>query len=194
MSADTEYGSGPAGPIRRWEGRQQQSSWWWNAGVRIYPRNGMLYAWRVGYTGMPLDATVVDSGQPLETWIPTDWETLAMSLLRKSDMDGRAGSGPRPLTDPGFAGPYPLLWSFLTQNKWEDGSARQTSSVLMFSDDGVLKLMLRDRDAGLCLWVAAGTVMGLFDAVEAALGDPRADWRQDRVKPGDQASRVRKGR
>lgn len=115
-----------------------------------------------------------------------------MSLLRKADMDGRGGSGPRPLTDPTFAGDYPLLWSYLTQNKWEDGTARQTASLLVFSDDGVLKGMLRDREAGLCLWVAGATVSGLFEAIEGSLGDPRADWRQDRQMAGQTAKRVPK--
>lgn len=115
-----------------------------------------------------------------------------MSLLRKSDMDGRGGSGPRVLTDPGFGGDFPLLWSYLTQNKWEDGTPRLTASLLVFADDGVLKAMLRDREAGLCLWVAGATVWGLFEALEGSLGDPRADWRQDRKGPGDTAKRTQK--
>jgi hypothetical protein len=115
-----------------------------------------------------------------------------MSLLRKADMDGRGGGAPKPLTDPAFAGEYPLLWSYLTQNKWEDGTPRQTASILIFSDDGILKGMLRDREAGLCLWVAGATMDGLFVALEGSVGDPRADWRQDRQMAGQTAKRVTK--
>lgn len=116
-----------------------------------------------------------------------------MSLLRKADMASRGGAEPRVLTDPAFAEMYPILWSYLTQTKWEDGSARTPSSVLFFAQDGILKGMLRDRDAGLCLWVASATWSGLLDALEGALSDPRADWRVDRQAEGQQAQRVRRG-
>jgi len=115
-----------------------------------------------------------------------------MSLLRKGDSEGRGPAKVRPLTDPAFANPYPILWSYLTQMKWEDGSPRQTSSLLIFADDGVLKAMLRDREVGLCLWVAGATVQGLWDALEGALTDPRADWRADRKFEGDPAKRQRR--
>jgi len=115
-----------------------------------------------------------------------------MSLLKKADHETRSQPGPRVLTDPGFAKKHPLLWSYLTQTAWEDGTARLTSSLLIFSDDGTLKGMLRDREAGLCLWVAGATFGGLLEALEGSLGDPRADWRQDRQQAGQTAKRQAK--
>lgn len=193
MDVSGRVGAAQSGPAPEVRGRDQSVTWWWHDRVRIHPRRGVLHAWLVGWTGVPLAYASMRSSQPLSMWIPTDWEVLAMSLLRKEDLEGRGGSGPRVLTDPRFSGDYPILWSYMTQTKWQDGSARATSSLLLFADDGVLKAMLRDRDAGLCLWVAGATVTGLFDALEAAVSDSRADWRQDRVKPGDQARRKRPG-
>lgn len=88
---------------------------------------------------------------------------------------------------------YPLLWDHLSQRKWADGSPRQTSSLMIFEQDGVLKAMLRDKDAGLCLWVASKSLYGVLGALEAALGDPEAEWRVDRQAEGQQAKRVKKG-
>jgi hypothetical protein len=119
-------------------------------------------------------------------------EEFAMSLLRKADMGGRAPTGPRAADDKEFASVYPVLWSYLSQCQWEDGTARDTSSLLIFAQDGILKAMLRDRDAGLCLWGSAPTVGGLFEVLEGMLSDPKADWRQDRQQPGQTAKRVGK--
>lgn len=92
-----------------------------------------------------------------------------------------------------YAQRHPTLWSHLTQTTWPDGSERATSSLLIFQQDGCLKGMLRDREAGLCLWVAAPGLGALFEVLESALGDPRTEWRVDRQEPGQRATRKRKG-
>lgn len=94
--------------------------------------------------------------------------------------------------DPTFREAYPTLWDHLTQDRWEDGTARQTSSMLLFRDGGVFKVMFRDKDAGACLWIAVQSPLNAFDALEAALCDPRADWRADRQQPGQQAKRIKR--
>lgn len=113
--------------------------------------------------------------------------------LSKGNRPKAAADGPPPLKDVGFAKTYPVTWDYLTQTRWEDGSARLTATLLLFASEGILKGMLNDRDAQQTLWVASGTVMGVFAALEAALGDERADWRQDRRQVGDQARRSKKG-
>lgn len=189
MAAPDRYRTDLIGPIVMRRDTRQRVCWWWRDGVRMVRGRGVIHGWRVGWTGVPVRYACIPDVVPADGGSFRVLEGLAMSLLRRGDMEGRGGPGPRPLTDPAFSGDYPLLWSYLTQNKWEDGSPRQTSSVLLFADDGVLKMMLRDRDAGLCLWVAGATVTGLFDAVEGALADAKADWRQDRVQKGDTAKR-----
>lgn len=151
-----------------------------------------MHAWVVDFWGRPTAYAPVHPLRVAELGEAWAVEEVMEMLLRKEDLAGRGGSGPRPLTDPGFAGSYPILWSYLTQNRWQDGSPRLTSSLLLFADDGVLKAMLRDREAGLCLWIAGATVSGLFDALEAAVSDAKADWRQDRQSKADSAKRVGK--
>jgi hypothetical protein len=190
MGACNRYGPGQSGSIAVVYGSRCPITWWWAKGGRAAWRGGIVHAWTVDYWGRP---TAYAPVHPLriaevgEAWAVE--ETIAM-LLRKEDLEGRGGQAARVLTDPRFAGDYPILWSYLTQTKWQDGSPRLTSSLLVFSDDGVLKAMLRDRDAGLCLWVAGGTMSGLFDALEAAVSDSKADWRQDRQQPGQTAKRI----
>lgn len=84
-----------------------------------------------------------------------------------------------------------LIWH-LTATKYADGSPRRPGSLLVFAQDGVYKLMIRDRDEGLCLWLATQTIEGVLMAAEAGLGSPAAEWRVDRQQEGQQASRVKK--
>lgn len=193
MAAPDRYGIAPSDPVPVLKATRQRRSWWWSAGVRLARGRGVVHGWRVGWTGLPVRYGCIPDVVPADGDSLRVLEGFAMSLLRKEDLEGRGGTGPRVLTDHKFASDYPILWSYLTQNKWQDGSPRQTSSLLLFADDGILKGMLRDRDAGLCLWVAGATVSGLFDALEAAVSDSKADWRQDRQLKGDTARRLRKG-
>lgn len=86
----------------------------------------------------------------------------------------------------------PTVFDYLGQNAWPDGSVRQTSSLLVFHQDGMFKGMLRDAEAGLCLWIAGKSLTGLLVSLEAALNDPHAEWRVDRQVAGQTARRVKK--
>lgn len=87
---------------------------------------------------------------------------------------------------------YPTLYDHLTQTKWPDGTARELSTVTLFADGGVVKVLLKDRALGHCLWAASKTFSDVFAVLEGLLNDPGADWREDRNAPGKKASRVNK--
>lgn len=86
----------------------------------------------------------------------------------------------------------PTVYDYLGQTAWPDGSVRQTSSLLVFQQDGMFKGMLKDAEAGLCLWIAGKSLTGLLASLEAALNDPNAEWRVDRQLVGQSARRVKK--
>jgi len=115
-----------------------------------------------------------------------------IEMLKKSDVAARSVTGSALVPDPVAEENWPTLWSHLTQSKWEDGSPRPTSSFLVFEQDGILKVMVRDKSAGQCLWLACHRLSDLLAAVELGLTDPSADWRIDRQKEGDLAKRVKK--
>lgn len=87
---------------------------------------------------------------------------------------------------------HPNLSEHLTATQYEDGSPRQTSTILAFAQDGLWKACLRDREEGRCLWVAASAYELLIDALEAMLCDPEAIWRDDRLSGQQSASRQKK--
>lgn len=60
---------------------------------------------------------------------------------------------------------------------WPDGRERVTSSVSLFTDGGVWKACLNDRDGELVLFAAEGSMLGVLDALEATLRAGTGDWR-----------------
>lgn len=113
---------------------------------------------------------------------------LRMALSRPSEPVS-AGSSIQPLNDPEFKRRFPTLLEYLTQTTWDDGSPRQTSTLLIFVDDGVLKACLNDRACERALWVASGTLSGAIAELDESLADPHAPWRASRPGKGRGKSR-----
>ncbi len=117
--------------------------------------------------------------------LPVRWiHTRGESMLRKSDCARRDPATEVLLVGGDFAVLYPVLWQYLTQSRWEDGTERKTSSVTMFYDAGQLKGVLKDRETSHALWAAGDGPESLFGVMEALLNDPTAVWRQDKVENG----------
>jgi len=91
----------------------------------------------------------------------------------------------------GVLSAYPTLWEYLSATKYdtEPPTPRQTSTLLLFVQDGQLKFCLRDRQEQRCLWIAALTLEDGLDALEEDLNSPLAVWRADRASGAAEASR-----
>lgn len=160
--------------------------------MRLSRHCGTLYGWRVGWSGIPVACGSIPDVIPDGADPRVIIEDFVMGLLRKEDRGVLQAAATAVPMEQETVTRWPFIWSHLTQTEWEDGTKRDTSSLLMFCQDGVIKGMLRDRDCGLCLWCAGSGILSLLDALEGLLGDPRADWRQDRQQPGQKAGRVKK--
>lgn len=90
---------------------------------------------------------------------------------------GRDVSGSR------FAMEYPAVWEYLTADSFDDGKPRQTSTVTLFVEGGLCKVVLRDREAQQALFASGETVEGVLASLEGMLVDALADWRMDRKGP-----------
>jgi len=79
-----------------------------------------------------------------------------------------------------FSSRYPTLWDYLSQAAWEDGKARQTSTLFIFLDDGKWTVMLKDRDRELVAFFKAERLTVCLTLIEDALCSDSVDWRADR--------------
>lgn len=72
---------------------------------------------------------------------------------------------------------YPNLLEFLTESKYEDGSARELATLLVFWQDGTWKGCLNDRDVNRNTFVSSGSIAGLLAVLEEKLSTSSVEWR-----------------
>lgn len=174
--------------------KRRHRPWWVDRGVYGVLRDGWVTLWRVGWGGIPGGCVRVSANGLLGLPLLMSVEEYADMLLQPGDSRKVVGGEDAQVVDGDFANVYPLVFSYLTQTKWPDGSPRQTSTLSVFADGAVMKCVLKDRHAGLCLWCASKTIGDLFGVLEALLSDPGAEWRHDRQQTGQKATRVQKVR
>lgn len=82
--------------------------------------------------------------------------------------------------DPSWSLKWPALCGHLFDLKYDDGTERQTSTLMLLSELGVVKACLNDRDVSRSAWVSGRTVDECLEALESGLVADSLDWR---VKP-----------
>lgn len=87
------------------------------------------------------------------------------------------------IIDPKFEERWPIVWAYLFQERYEGGGFRQTGTLLVFLDQGRMKVCLSDREGSRSLFRSAETLDGCLDALEACLVDDSADWKPKKVNP-----------
>lgn len=93
----------------------------------------------------------------------------------KASEDGRAIA-----LEDRFEEEVAALGEFLCESSWEDGKKRQTGSLTVFFDEGVLKACVSDKDAGLVAFVSGASWNGLMQAIEKGLRQGSLEWRRAR--------------
>lgn len=184
--------TGPRGENVSTGGRKKRRTppWWCSLGWVVVRHAESLYGWRTFKSGHTSSAFTVEIGSKPVLALLNEIER-EITMLQRATRPKTEG-GVTCVQDADLAKKCPALAAHLCQTTWEDGEARQTSTLSIFTGDGCFKACLRDRELGLCLWVAAKCYAALPLALEAALTDPNTVWRVDRQTPGVQASRKKK--
>lgn len=117
-------------------------------------------------------------------YCPERLENWRMSIdarfRRTVSTDHNSGTEPA-AEDSAFAKQYPTLASYLTEKVWEDTKERrETSSLMIFCEDGLWKAMINDRDSKHVAFVSKTSFKGLFEALEKGLQLGTLDWRKSR--------------
>lgn len=172
--------------------KKESGPWWRASGIWALSWRRVVFVQQYTWTGFPVDChcSLVGAYPAGAGWQQVEAEVLQM--LKKAEVRRVEGLPQTRLLPCEWAELLPSVWQYLTQDRWEDGSPRETSGLLLFCQDGLLKGMLRDKESGLCLWVTGQSLQGLLATLEAALGDPAAEWRVDRQAAGQKATRVNK--
>lgn len=72
---------------------------------------------------------------------------------------------------------YPSTWAYLADTRYEDGEPRETATLMLLAEQGVVKACLNDRDNSRSAWVSGRSVEEALAALEAGLAEGRTEWR-----------------
>lgn len=98
--------------------------------------------------------------------------------LKKALEKARASTKVREAWDTEGAARWPLLVGFLTCTEGtEKGKYREPGTLFLFTKDGQWKAVLGEKEPEASLWGGAGTLLGVLDDLERALGSDEPDWR-----------------
>lgn len=104
------------------------------------------------------------------------------STMRRA-VDQAAAGSPAASEDGTALKPYPQLQAFLRETAWDDGTARQTATLMIFAEDGRWKAMLNDRQEGCVCFVSGECVSEALKSLEKGLSNASLDWRMSRQGP-----------
>jgi len=102
-------------------------------------------------------------------------------VLHKPTANGSSGASLKSTTCLGtWLAPFPSIWEFLTLSTWTDGSPRIPGTILLFMDEGSLKVCLKDKNGPRTAFVTGPDPDTLFLAVEEGLAANSLSWRPDK--------------
>lgn len=114
-------------------------------------------------------------GQPIINLSPLYKEEE--KVIRKPKPGERTGPVEPIFNDADFKASYPSITDHLTAVRYEDGSNRATSTLLIFCDTGVLRVCLNDRDNNRSVFFTGETMEAALLSAENALATNTVEWR-----------------
>jgi len=123
-----------------------------------------------------------------------DLYEMGMQFLRKRVATDAAGTQPVVL-DPNKHGmaKLPALYEFLAAGQWDDGTDRETGTMLIWFDTGAFHCMLRDRDGGMVSFGSADGFSRLLDRMDEAIRGDTLEWRPERSQGTKRGRSGRRG-
>jgi len=104
--------------------------------------------------------------------------------MKKPSTDGSAGRVKGELSASPFGQLYPTLLEWMETDRWEDGTQRATTTLFIFVDVGLIKAMLKDRDASKVAFVSGTSLEAVLEAIERGLSEGSTEWKVDRPPAG----------
>jgi hypothetical protein len=110
--------------------------------------------------------------------------SIAMGAFDKIPNPGAGGGGGELPVDPGFTKRYPVLWEFLTSDRYAPDQPRERSGLTLHVEGGCFKLFLSEKTKEAGIDATGATLQACLDALEARLTSDSPGWRTTGRKPG----------
>jgi len=98
-------------------------------------------------------------------------------LMKRPDEPASGSTGEGKWPDEVWVKKYPVLCEHLGDERWEDGTPREPSTLGIKSEEGRIVVSVNDKELNRSLYRSGGTVDEALKAIEKAIIDPKADWR-----------------
>lgn len=102
------------------------------------------------------------------------WEGVLVKRPEATEGSMRPGT---PVSDAALGGRYPTVVAYLSDDKWDDGKAREVSVLSIGIQDGGVNLALNDKALKCSLYTRAETLKEALKLMEEALVAGTASWR-----------------
>jgi len=110
--------------------------------------------------------------------IKVNQEEKEIEKMLKRPLPGeRTGPVEAAFNDADFKASYPSITDHLTELRYGDGAPRVTSTLLLFCDQGVLRVCLNDRDNNRSVFFTSESIEGALLSMENALATNTVEWR-----------------
>jgi len=108
----------------------------------------------------------------------TRWEDVVVSHLERSRPSKQGPQVFVAATCPWLSKACPALFEFLTVAELPGGEVRQTSTLTIFTEGGMWKACLNERDSEATLFGSGENLESCLDNLEERLKAPHVDWRR----------------
>ncbi len=82
-----------------------------------------------------------------------------------------------PWNDPEFLDGYPVLYAYMTEEKWESGSPRQTATLTIYCNNSELTIILNDRSNLRSVFIQEESLFSALTELNRQLETNECDWR-----------------
>jgi hypothetical protein len=103
------------------------------------------------------------------------WEVQVMK--RPDHTPSKAAGQVGKCSDDTWTKKYPRILEYLTDDKYDDGSARDVSALSISIRDGDIALALNDKDLKCSLYTQAESLTTAMRLMEEALASGKGEWR-----------------
>lgn len=110
-------------------------------------------------------------------WPPKRKEIFVGEFIRKAKARVQARAESSSVHDPEWQSKWPALFDYMCSNAWDAKTARKTTTLWLFTEFGLVKACVNDRDTNETAFMTHTTLFGLFQSIEDGLADDTLSWR-----------------
>lgn len=97
--------------------------------------------------------------------------------MKKPTSAGASQQNAPPVQTCSVGSSYPCLYAFLSDSRWDDGSARECGTLLLCFAEGRFRGCLTDKALRRQAWLSGETLADLLASVEGGLEHDSLEWR-----------------